>query len=69
MKTKELNVVSRSSLKIGETFFTFEYGEVVIIEDGDNVEEVTKKLWDKAHNEVDKQIDTAFEAYKASKKK
>ena len=39
MKIQTIRATSRLSTKVGETFYTFEYTEERLVEDGDNIED------------------------------
>ncbi len=57
MKLDKFNTVSRASVKIGNSFYTFEFGGEWFLEEGDDVNKCKKSAWDTCHTEVDKQID------------
>jgi hypothetical protein len=59
MKTKEITCSSRISVKIKETFYTFEYSETRGLPRGNvNIDLQAEKemLWEDCHAEVDKQV-------------
>ena len=56
MKINKISAVSRISTKIKDTFYTFEYSEERIIEEGDDVEKERADLWETCHKEVDNQV-------------
>ena len=64
MKTSKIQTTSRISTKIMDTFYTFEYSEERLIEDGDEVEEVREDLWETCNAEVDNQVQDVINAYK-----
>lgn len=57
MKINKIQATSRISTKIKETFYTFEYTEERLLEDGDEVEKERADLWETCHKEVDKQVE------------
>ena len=67
MKTTTIRATSRISTKIRDTFYTFEYCEERQIEEGDNLEEVRANLWETCNAEVDNQVSSVFEMYKAKR--
>lgn len=67
MKTTTIRATSRISTKIKDTFYTFEYCEERQIEEGDNLEEVRANLWETCNAEVDYQVSSVFEMYKAKR--
>ena len=63
LKTKSIHAVSRASVKIGDSFYTFEYGEDCEVPDemtADELVEAKQKLWDKCNAEVDGQISEIY---------
>ena len=59
LKTTVLKVTSRASVKIGDSFFTFEAGiEKSVPEDFDveKLPEEKKKMWDEMNTDIDNQI-------------
>ena len=68
MKTTKIQATSRISTKIGDTFYTLFHavlnGFRVLIEDGDDIEEVRENLWELCHGEVDKQVQDVVNLYK-----
>lgn len=56
MKVKNIHFISRASVKIGDSFFTVEYGEDRELQDGDNYDEEVQSLIDTCNNNVDNQI-------------
>lgn len=59
LKTTVLKVTSRASVKIGDSFFTFEAGiEKSVPEDFDPalIPEEKKKMWDEMNTDIDNQI-------------
>lgn len=63
-KTTTIRATSRISTKIKDTFYTFEYCEERQIEEGDNVVEERKKLWDVCNTEVDNQVADTLAIYR-----
>lgn len=56
MKVKNIHFISRASVKIGDSFFTVEYGEDRELQDGDNYDEEVQNLMDTCNTNVDNQI-------------
>ena len=56
MKVKNIHFISRASVKIGDSFFTVEYGEDRELQDGDSYDEEVQSLIDTCNNNVDNQI-------------
>jgi hypothetical protein len=59
LKTTVLKVTSRASVKIGDSFFTFEAGiEKSVPDDFDPalIPEEKKKMWDEMNTDIDNQI-------------
>ena len=57
MKKVTIKAISRASVKIKDSFYTFEYGEERAIDESDNIDEAKKELWDSCNSEVDAQIE------------
>lgn len=57
MKISKIQATSRISTKIKDTFYTFEYTEERVLEDGDIAEKERADLWETCHKEVDKQVE------------
>ena len=57
MKIFKISATSRAAVKVGSDFFTFEYSEERLIEDGDDIDEVRAQLWETCHSQVDDQIE------------
>ncbi len=57
MKIVTIKAISRASVKIKDSFYTFEYGEERAIDESDNIDEAKKELWDSCNSEVDAQIE------------
>lgn len=57
MKINKIQATSRISTKIKETFYTFEYTEERLLEEGDDAERERADLWETCHKEVDKQVE------------
>lgn len=64
MKITVIKAISRASVKIRDSFYTVEYGEERMIEDGDNIEEERKKLWDSCNYEIDNQLEDIVKSFK-----
>lgn len=64
MKVTVIKAISRASVKIRDSFYTVEYGEERMIEDGDNIEEERKKLWDSCNYEIDNQLEDIVKSFK-----
>ena len=56
-KTTLIKATSRVSVKINDSFYTFEWCEERVLEPEDNIEEERAKLWDTCHGEVDTQVE------------
>lgn len=56
MTVKNIHFISRASVKIGDSFFTIEYGEDRELSKDDNYEEEVQKLMDTCNANVDNQI-------------
>ena len=67
MKALTIRATSRISTSINKTYYTFEYCEERQIEDGDDVVAERKKLWETCNAEVDNQVSSVFEMYKAKR--
>lgn len=64
MKTTTIRATSRISIKIRDTFYTFEYCEERQIEEGDDVANEREKLWEVCNAEVDYQVAETLAMYK-----
>ena len=59
-KTTQMTLVSRASVKLGESYFTFEASVTKSCPDDytlDDYNQAKKDLWDEVNNEVDTQIE------------
>lgn len=56
MTVKNIHFISRASVKIGDSFFTVEYGEDRELSPEDNYEEEVQHLMDDCNANVDNQI-------------
>lgn len=56
MTVSNIHFISRASVKIGDSFFTVEYGEDRELSKDDNYEEEVQKLIDTCNANVDNQI-------------
>lgn len=63
MKTTMIRATSRLSTKVNDTFYTFEYCEERQIEEGDNIDDVRKDLWEVCNEEVDNQVADVLKIY------
>lgn len=63
-KTTTIRATSRVAMKIKDNFYTVEYTEERSLEDGDNVEDERKALWDTVNNEVDNQIEEIYDTFR-----
>ena len=63
-KTTTIRATSRISTKVKDTYYTFEYCEERQIEDGDDVDNERKKLWEVCNAEVDNQVAETLAMYK-----
>lgn len=61
-----IKATSRASVKIGDSFYTVEYGEERIIPDVEDIdiEQERAELWDICNNEVDSQISDIIKTFK-----
>ena len=64
MKIQTIRATSRLSTKVGETFYTFEYTEERLLEDGDNPEDERAELWETCNTEVDTQLEEVLKLYR-----
>ena len=67
-KTTVIKATSRASIKVGDSFYTIEYGEERSIEDTDNLESERADLWETCNGEVDRQIEEIMQMFKDRKK-
>ena len=63
-KTTSIRVTSRASVKVSDSFYTFEYCEERSIPDEADIAYEREALWDTANTEVDKQIEDILSLYK-----
>ena len=63
MKITTIRATSRASVKIRDSFYTVEYCEERLMEDGDDVEEERAKLWDTCNAQVDHQIEDIINSF------
>jgi hypothetical protein len=56
MEIKSIHFTSRASVKIGDSFFTVEYGEDRQLDKGDNYDAEVQNLINDCNNQVDNQI-------------
>ena len=64
MKVSTIKFSSRASVKIGDSFFTVEYGEERALEKDDNYQEEVQRLIDDCNGQVDNQILEIKEMFK-----
>lgn len=67
-KTTVIKASSRASIKVGDSFYTIEYGEERSVEDTDNLESERADLWETCNGEVDRQIEEIMQMFKERKK-
>ena len=67
-KTTVIKASSRASIKVGDSFYTIEYGEERSVEDTDNLESERADLWETCNGEVDRQIEEIMEMFKNRRK-
>ena len=66
-KTTIIKATSRASIKVGDSFYTIEYGEERSVEDNDNLESERADLWETCNGEVDRQIEEIMQMFKDRK--
>lgn len=64
MQVKNIHYISRASVKIGDSFFTVEYGEDRELDKDDNYQEEVQRLIDDCNSQVDNQILEIKEMFK-----
>lgn len=72
LKTTKISVNSRASVKIGDSFFTFEFGLEKAVPDDfdvDKLPEEKRAMWDEANGEIDRQIVEISEYLKSKRVK
>lgn len=67
-QTTLIKAISRASIKIGDSFYTVEYGEERSTEPNEDLEESRASLWESCNGEVDRQIEEIMDMYKSRKK-
>jgi hypothetical protein len=67
-QTTIIRATSRASIKVGDSFYTVEYGEERSVEDTDNLESERADLWETCNGEVDRQIEEIMQMFKDRKK-
>lgn len=67
MKVKTIHFASRASVKIRDSYYTFEYSEDREIEEGDDLEQEKQKLIADCNKVVDDQIQEVVDLLKVSK--
>ena len=66
-KTTIIKASSRASIKVGDSFYTIEYGEEKSIQDNDDIEAERATLWEECNGEVDRQIEEIMQMFKDRK--
>lgn len=64
MTTTSIRATSRTSIKVGDSFYTVEYCEERSIDPEDDIEEARTDLWETCNNEVDNQVEDILKAFK-----
>ena len=64
MTTTSIRATSRTSIKVGDSFYTVEYCEERSINPEDDIEEARADLWETCNNEVDNQVEDILKAFK-----
>ena len=59
-----IKAISRASVKIGDSFYTLEYGEERTVPEDADLTEERKALWDTCNSEVDLQIEDVLKLMK-----
>lgn len=67
MKVKTIHFASRASVKIRDSYYTFEYSEDREIEEGDDLEQEKQNLIADCNKVVDDQIQEVVDLLKVSK--
>lgn len=67
MKVKTIHFASRASVKIRDSYYTFEYSEDREIEEGDDLEQEKQNLIVDCNKVVDDQIQEVVDLLKVSK--
>ena len=64
--TKTIKATSRASVKVGESYYIFEYSEEIIIPDieGIDIEKERQFLWEDINAECDNQIEDILKTFK-----
>lgn len=63
LKTTSVHVTSRASVKISDSFYTFEFGKECSVPEemtADELAEAKHSMWDEANAEVDNQISEIY---------
>lgn len=71
LRTKMIHAISRASVKIGDSYYTLEYGEDREVPDDfdmNNLDQEKRKLWDDCNNQVDGQIEEIYNFIKSNRK-
>ena len=64
MKVKEISVSSSMSKEVKKMWFKFSCDLTAELTEDEDVNEALQKLWDKANNEVDSQMQDIVDTYK-----
>lgn len=63
MKITTIKATSRASVKKRDNYFTVEYSEERLIEEGDDINKERQLLWDTVNKEVDDQLEEIQKAF------
>ena len=63
-KTTIIKATSRASIKVGDSFYTVEYGEERSLQAKDDLDTERNLLWDDCNTQVDKQIEDILNTFK-----
>ena len=63
-KVTVIKAISRASVKIGDSFYTVEYGEERSLQAKDDLDTERNLLWDDCNTQVDKQIEDILNTFK-----
>lgn len=66
-KVTVIKATSRASIKVGDSFYTVEFGEEKSIQDKDDIEAEKAILWEECNGEVDRQIEEIMQMFKSRK--
>ncbi len=65
----KINAASRVSVKLGDSFYTMEYGEERTLSENDDYGAEKEKLWETVNDEVDRQVTQVVNWYRESNKR